>query len=89
MRIDTKEHFSKLSEIIKEDGFKKALDYDYQVTRMRHPLMNWFFEDVEYLVPPVATMVYENHRREHISKHYTAVYSGEWGKERLVELYLK
>ena len=31
MDVQTKTHFKKLMEIVKEDGFLTALDHDYQI----------------------------------------------------------
>ena len=94
MNIKTKPHFKKLIEIVKEDGLLSALDYDYQITRSRHPLMNWFMEDVEYLKAPIYSSITgspacDDFQRVHHSKHYTATYSGTMFKERLAELQLR
>jgi hypothetical protein len=88
MDVKTKPHFKKLIEIIKEDGFLSALDYDYQITRSRHSFLNEFMEDVEYLKSPIMSW-YGDNEREHISKYYTAKYIGGFGRERLAELQLK
>ena len=94
MDVKTKPHFKKLIEIIKEDSFLTALDYDYQITRFRHLLMNWFMEDVEYLKAPAYTSITgspacDDFQRVHNSKYYTAIYTGAMFKERLTEIQLK
>ena len=90
MEVKTRQHWKKLKDILKADGFLTMIDYDYQITRARHPILNWFLEDVEYLKePPVTYFNGDNCRRKHITKHYTAIYEGGWGRERLVGLQLK
>ena len=94
MNIKTKPHFKRLREIVKEDGLVSALDYDYQITRSRHPLMNWIMEDVEYLKAPDYSTISgsparDDFQRVHHSKHYTVTYSGAIFNERLEELQLK
>jgi hypothetical protein len=88
MNIKTIQHFKKLLEIVRDDGFLTALDYDYQITRSRHPSVNWFMEDVEYLKTPAVSW-YSNNERVHTTKYYDARYAGGFGKERLVELILR
>ena len=94
MNLKTKPHFKKLIEIVKEDGLLSALDYDYQITRFRHPLMNCFMEDVKYLKAPSCSSITgspacNDFQRIYYSKHYTAIYSGIMFKGRLTELQLK
>jgi hypothetical protein len=86
--IKTKPHFRKLIEIIKEDGFLTALDYDYQITKYRHPLFNFFMEDVEYLKTPSLSWHGDN-EIVHNSKYYTAKYVVSFNKQILAELQLK
>jgi len=94
MEVKTRQHWKNLIEIFKEDGFLTALDYDYQITRARHPLFNWFMEDVEYLKTPYMSDIKGSPARDdciriHHSKYYTTTYKGGWGRERLVNLQLK
>ena len=88
MKVKTTQHFKKLIDIIKEDGFLTALDYDYQITRAKDPFLNWFLEDVEYLKAPIVSW-YGDKEREHTYKYYTAKYVGGFGREKLADLKLK
>lgn len=92
--MDTKTHFKKLIEIVREDGILTALDYDYQLTRLRNPLFNRLMEDIEYLQPPtqshfIGSPARKDFLRIHDSKYYVAFYSGAIFHERLVDLILK
>jgi len=93
MIIETKQHFKKLIEIVKETEFLSALDYDYQVTRYRHS-SNWLLKDVEYLKEPKCTSIIKSHvpnecKRVYESEYYFATYHGAKFNAKLVNLKLK
>ena len=82
MKSKTEGHWRTLGRIMAEDGFLTMLDYDWQVTRSRHPTLDRSV-GIAYLKTPPVMMIGADGCYAAVSRHYT-IRQNEWSDAELV-----